>query len=211
MSGTTSLSLASLSRSAVSFAALSLLTACGGGGGGLPPPSAAITETTVKSELAKIEDTTTQCAVGPSGRALGTALKLADVVDTARAAGTMTPVPRASFTLNIAGDCTTPGHFIYTNDHNSGVTDTTIDFRDYCVTGTAGDTVYNGVVKAKEIGSPTASGPLVTAHEIATVGAVTIQPGDPTATLEVTLTPDDIWSPGRPCCRQPGHADHAVA
>lgn len=167
-----------------------LLAACGGGGGGgLPAPTAVLTDTEAKSELAKFEATTTQCAVGPSALALGTAVKLSSVIETARLASQDVREPLAtSFSFDVAGNCTVPGKFVYDYNHASGVTDTQLDFQNYCVTGVSGDTVYNGVVKAKEVGTPTTNGPLITSHQLATVGALTIQPGDPTATLEVTLT-----------------------
>lgn len=187
------------------------ITACGGGGGGGGAAKAVISEESLENAVGNISETTPYCTPDSSytqaARSLmSSTAKIADVADTVRIASESGPAPKAtSYIYDVSGNCATaPGKFVVDYSHSSGTTTTEIDFQDYCVTGSEGETYYDGVVKTREIGTSTDSGPRISALEMSTDGPVVVQPGGE-PTIAVTITGGKTtygtpatWTPGVP-------------
>lgn len=204
-----------ISLVAMPLATAVMLTACGGGGGG-GAAKAVISEESLTDAVGRIGETTPYCttASGLSETArvaLENTARIAAIAETARLAGEAdTAAPRASYGYDVSGNCpTNPGKFSYGYDHASGVTKIEIDFQDYCVTGPQGNTYYDGKVKTREIGTPTDSGPRISAVEMSTDGPVVIQPGgDPTVAITIsggktTYGTPSTWEPAVPTTDAP--------
>jgi hypothetical protein len=70
--------------------------------------------------------------------------------------------------------------------HESGITDYVVEFIQFCMTSPDGDLIVNGTVDAREVGTPSDSGPVISALEASTDGVVSVERGGETFDIEVT-------------------------
>ncbi len=158
-------------------------------------------EATVDAHLDDIDATwplcSTQEAAPSSMRVVGR--ELSDLSwaahATERVLGSTSPRYRS------AGSC--GGSLDALSEHANGITDYELTFAAYCIHSDDGDVVVDGVVRAREEGTPSDSGPIVSALESSTDGPLTIAQGG--STMELTLDDARVqygipaaWAPSPP-------------
>lgn len=112
------------------------------------------------------------------------------------------PIPYAG--VGSTGSC--GGAIDVSYEHENGITDYLAQLDGYCVTTDDGDVVYNGTIKAKEVGTPSDAGPIVESLSLSSDGPVTVtQDGE---TFEIAI--EDIETTyGVPSEFEPGFPDAA--
>lgn len=195
------------------------LQACGGGGGGGGSGSAQATITVEEAteNVDTVASVVANCDATPSAKISieGTNM-LRELVEVSRAMvaeniakGRM--VTRIKAASPVSGSCAdSPGVAYVDSTHANGITDYTIDFQDYCAEGPDGNSFYKGVLTAKEVGTPSDSGPIISELQMATE-ELEVKPGGATGdTVLVTLQNartvygvPDTWAPGTPTAADP--------
>lgn len=108
-------------------------------------------------------------------------------------------VPRGS--LRTAGSC--GGDFSVTWEHESGVTDYTAAFQALCLESDDGVVVLEGSLTAREIGTPSDSGPVISAFEARTDGPIAVLHDGKRMLVEIDevrteFGKPETWAPGFP-------------
>jgi hypothetical protein len=188
----------------------------GGSGGGGTTGAAEITSATVEEALTWIEDTVPGCTVVNSqasaaqkaaAQATGALGEVLALIRDARKLPTGRATELAAQTF--AGDC--GGTLMVDSVHLNGVTTYTMNFSNFCSTDTSvtppQQSMATGTVVAKEIGTPSASGPIISSGSLET-DELTLVTGSETMKLvlnnaTVTYGVPGTWSPGIPTQQNP--------
>ncbi len=161
-------------------------------------------EEVVAERIARIDASVPNCHAAPSAGALAmTSRKLGEVVEAMRLLAQDAPRYAGVGTSGACG-----GDLGVTFSHESGITDYVGEMIDFCVSGPEGQIVYNGTIKAKEVGNPSPNGPVIKSLELSTDGPVTVLANG--ETIEVTVTDSKTvygdpqpWVPGTPAEGKP--------
>ncbi len=142
--------------------AVLLLAACGGGGGG-GSSQAEITPDKVVATLDSIEEVVPTCSTtAQKASFVGTAKLMGDLLTVSRSLAVDQKQAQIKVQSKVSGSCSgTPGSATVSSEHENGVTEYQLVFANYCSQGPNGNAFYNGEVQAKEIGTPTDNGPLI--------------------------------------------------
>lgn len=157
----------------IALVGVALLTGCGG-------KKISWDEAEVQLYLDRVVGNVLHCeAMGPAGPA----------------ARTLPDLERAD------GSC--GGTLLGTSEHENGITDYVVTFERFCVSSDEGDVVVDGTFLAKQIGTPSDSGPVISRAEVETDGPVTIEnPDGSVLALEIEGAVDygypEAWTPGIP-------------
>jgi len=145
------------------------LASCSSGGS----DSASLAEVSAESvstAMTAITDTVTSCSTEDAAvSATAVASQTSSVVSGVIAASRAVSDDSSSVTAmaDIVGSCdSAPGLVSVSSEHASGTTVYTLEFNDYCIAGTEGDTIYDGSVESSENGEPSDSGPVVSSLDV---------------------------------------------
>ena len=93
-----------------------------------------------------------------------------------------------------------------TSEHDNGITDFELLLSGFCAQGSAGSVVLDGVIKAREVGKPGNTGPVVNALEVETDGPLTADQSGDVSSWEVVKLKVEY---GQPQEGSPGVPDEA--
>lgn len=141
-----------------------LLTACGGSGGGGSSQSE-ITPDKVVTTLNDVGQVAANCSTTSATNKAsftGAAKMMHNLITVSRSLAVEQKSTQLKVQSKVDGTCSgNPGSATVTSEHENGVTQYHLVFSNYCAQGPDGDTSYNGDLDAKEIGTPTDFGPMI--------------------------------------------------
>lgn len=149
----------------------------------------------VDLRLDRIEETIPLCGASDSQAAMRTVSRVAAASRTMRASGLVGDGFAAS------GPC--GGSLDVSSEHEHGVTDYVLTMSSFCLQSEGGDVVLDGVVLASEKGKPSDVGPVISAFELSTDGALEVGHVDGDMEVEIDRIRAEYgypatWTPGVP-------------
>ena len=148
------------------FSVLAIVTGCGGGGDGDGggPTTATLDAEWATRAVRWVEEVVPGCETQVVTQSTLDVLQagmahMEELIELASIVPASAEQHRVTRTLSISGPC--GGSVEVDSSHARGVTDFLMDFEQYCVNTVDGPTRIHGEIKAKEIGTPTDSGPRI--------------------------------------------------
>lgn len=174
---------------------LPLAWACNGGGDGDTEPLRVLDEAALQEGVSLVADNVPGCFAAPTNTSRTVAIPaVAMLRELARL-----PWPAAG--TGSSGAC--GGEVTVQSEHANGITDYDVLFDAFCLQSTDGDVVIDGHITGREIGTPSDSGPVISAFEADTVGELGFT--SPAGSFGITLTGARVdygvpatWEPGVP-------------
>lgn len=166
-------------------------------------PLVVLDEALVDARLDYLTEEVPYC-VGESGTARTTSVDLQAALEALIAS--LGPPPPDSGSQVATGSC--GGGLWFWSDHARGNTDYVATFEEFCVESQEGPLVVDGVFEATEHGTPTSSGPMISAFEMRTRGPVDLKLNGEPMSLSVDRVTTSFgqpatWSPDPPTAERP--------
>ncbi len=193
--------------------AVLLLAACGGSGGGSSSQSE-ITSDKVVATLNEVGQVVANCsttATANKASFTGAAKMMHNLITVSRSLAVEQKSTQLKVQSRVDGSCSgNPGNATVSSEHANGITQYHLVFANYCAQGPDGDTSYNGDLDAKEIGTPTDNGPLISELQMS-MQDLEVKPGGVGGdTLLVTVKNartsygnPSTWAPAAPTADSP--------
>jgi hypothetical protein len=158
----------------VLIASSTALIGCNGGSssGGASIPQAEITTERVANRIDTSIANVANCEKSMVLRMASSinTQQLKDILDVSRSLNANQTVKQVIVRPSAdVGSCAgNPGSVSVTSEHGNGDTRYELDFNAYCTTGPEGDTVISGILVSTEDGTPTDTGPMISALDLST-------------------------------------------